>query len=422
MYSLAPMDPYDDTMGTAAFSITINATTPLWFYCSQPNHCVGGMGGSINAPPEGNTIEKYQAMAKMSGIANPFVPSVGGGTITPPNPVIHTVIAGGFQNTYEPRNFTAKPGDMVQVIMRNKNHSGATFSPLILYDWLIESSYSYGIDFSATLPASQPDNRQAGCIFWFVSVFLFVHCLLQFLYLCSLATGNTSDDSTGGFTYTFPITSMAPRWFYCSQTAHCTDGMTFSINAPPTGNHTIDDYRNASIHSGIINPVIPVVSGGVVSSSSNPYKWDYADSVAHTYAASNSASSDSESGSPDHASTTVQKAKSLAKGVLIGIVAAAVGLLLLSILAVYCCCCRKRKSRAVPGQERGEGGFMGYASPSYRSISSPAPGAGVADYEPLVPPGEKANVPHDDYHPSGAYDPPQPTALGQYSTAWDQHK
>jgi plastocyanin len=31
------------------FTITVNDTTPIWFYCSVASHCESGMVGSINA-------------------------------------------------------------------------------------------------------------------------------------------------------------------------------------------------------------------------------------------------------------------------------------------------------------------------------------------------------------------------------------
>ncbi|KUJ17638.1 uncharacterized protein LY89DRAFT_538744, partial [Mollisia scopiformis] len=46
------------------FSITIEDTNPIWFYCSQKaggGHCTKGMVGVINPPPEGTniTLENY---------------------------------------------------------------------------------------------------------------------------------------------------------------------------------------------------------------------------------------------------------------------------------------------------------------------------------------------------------------------------
>jgi hypothetical protein len=33
---------------TPTYTITINATTPLWFYCAQAKHCQNGMVMAIN--------------------------------------------------------------------------------------------------------------------------------------------------------------------------------------------------------------------------------------------------------------------------------------------------------------------------------------------------------------------------------------
>ena len=32
------------------FTVTINDTNPIWFYCTFPGHCESGMGGVINPP------------------------------------------------------------------------------------------------------------------------------------------------------------------------------------------------------------------------------------------------------------------------------------------------------------------------------------------------------------------------------------
>jgi len=34
----------------ATFTILVNDTNPIWFYCSTPNHCQQGMVGVINPP------------------------------------------------------------------------------------------------------------------------------------------------------------------------------------------------------------------------------------------------------------------------------------------------------------------------------------------------------------------------------------
>jgi plastocyanin len=48
-----------------SFSITVNATTPLWFYCRQTGHCTQGMVFAIN-PTANKSFETFQATAKAS--------------------------------------------------------------------------------------------------------------------------------------------------------------------------------------------------------------------------------------------------------------------------------------------------------------------------------------------------------------------
>ncbi|KAH9013073.1 Cupredoxin [Lactarius pseudohatsudake] len=48
-----------------SFTLTVNATTPLWFYCRQSTHCESGMVFAIN-PTADKSFETYQATAKAS--------------------------------------------------------------------------------------------------------------------------------------------------------------------------------------------------------------------------------------------------------------------------------------------------------------------------------------------------------------------
>jgi len=46
------------------FQITINATTPLWFYCAQAEHCQSGMVFAVNVNnTSGKTLDAYKAAA-----------------------------------------------------------------------------------------------------------------------------------------------------------------------------------------------------------------------------------------------------------------------------------------------------------------------------------------------------------------------
>ncbi|KAH7336720.1 Cupredoxin, partial [Rhexocercosporidium sp. MPI-PUGE-AT-0058] len=45
------------------FQITIADTNPIWYYCSQGEHCASGMVGVINPPASGNSLAAYMAAA-----------------------------------------------------------------------------------------------------------------------------------------------------------------------------------------------------------------------------------------------------------------------------------------------------------------------------------------------------------------------
>ncbi|KAH9214833.1 Cupredoxin, partial [Leptodontidium sp. 2 PMI_412] len=45
------------------FQITIADTNPIWYYCSQGEHCASGMVGVINPPASGNSLAAYKAAA-----------------------------------------------------------------------------------------------------------------------------------------------------------------------------------------------------------------------------------------------------------------------------------------------------------------------------------------------------------------------
>jgi len=47
------------------YSITVNATTPLWFYCQQTGHCEQGMVFAVNPTAE-KSFTTFQATAKAS--------------------------------------------------------------------------------------------------------------------------------------------------------------------------------------------------------------------------------------------------------------------------------------------------------------------------------------------------------------------
>jgi len=65
------------------FTVKINDTNPIWFYCVIPTHCQSGMSGVINPPTDGSaTLAQYQAAA--GKVASSVAPTnVQGGVIGP---------------------------------------------------------------------------------------------------------------------------------------------------------------------------------------------------------------------------------------------------------------------------------------------------------------------------------------------------
>ncbi|QDS73841.1 hypothetical protein FKW77_006575 [Venturia effusa] len=54
---------YSGIMSSGEFSIKINNTDPIWYYCSVGSHCQNGMVGVINPPSSGETLSSYSSAA-----------------------------------------------------------------------------------------------------------------------------------------------------------------------------------------------------------------------------------------------------------------------------------------------------------------------------------------------------------------------
>lgn len=59
------------------FTVVVNDTNPVWFYCATMRHCQGGMVGVINEP-EGKTLDTYKQNADL--VAETGIPAGGAGT------------------------------------------------------------------------------------------------------------------------------------------------------------------------------------------------------------------------------------------------------------------------------------------------------------------------------------------------------
>ncbi|TEY40959.1 hypothetical protein BOTCAL_0411g00070 [Botryotinia calthae] len=78
------------TTGTEAnasvFSVLINDTKPIWFYCGYPGHCEGGMVGAVNVNTTDNakTLAKFSLAAKaLDSDATKNPEGIVGGTLAP---------------------------------------------------------------------------------------------------------------------------------------------------------------------------------------------------------------------------------------------------------------------------------------------------------------------------------------------------
>lgn len=79
-----PVQETDTFMPT--FTILVNETTPIWYYCATGRHCQNGMSGVIN-PPKNNaerTLAKYKEAAAGANTVVPGPPS--GGETDPDGP------------------------------------------------------------------------------------------------------------------------------------------------------------------------------------------------------------------------------------------------------------------------------------------------------------------------------------------------
>ncbi|KAF2011013.1 hypothetical protein BU24DRAFT_51063 [Aaosphaeria arxii CBS 175.79] len=147
----------------------------------------------------------------------------------------HVIQVGGPNGTLEflPPNIQAKPGDLVQFQFNPKNHSVA------------ESTFGQ--------PCVPIQNVMANKTDAFWSGFM----------PASLAAGN----GTGGgkLTYTIRVKDEKPIWFYCSQGQHCQNGMAGAINAPLTGNRTVEAFQ--ALAANAPENLSPGQSGGGSSTS-----------------------------------------------------------------------------------------------------------------------------------------------------------
>jgi len=92
-----PLSLHSDTMGVFSgfmavsatateipvYTIEINATTPMWFYCSQAKHCQSGMTMAINVNTTANASRSFEAFQALAAKATVNLPgtAVSNGTV-----------------------------------------------------------------------------------------------------------------------------------------------------------------------------------------------------------------------------------------------------------------------------------------------------------------------------------------------------
>ncbi|KAI1307797.1 hypothetical protein F5Y03DRAFT_116543 [Xylaria venustula] len=209
-----------DVAAPTDFTITVNNTKPLWFYCPQTNgnHCQSGMVHAINAPDTGNTFDAYKAKAQTAS--------------TPSTPPADTLPVGGLRKLhidvgvngtlmFNPNNVTELVGTVVEFSYNPANHS------------IVQSSFD---------KPCQPIDQDGG---GFVAPFV------------------PTKQTPSGVTFEVTLTNPNPVWFYCAQTtkSHCQSGMVGSINAATSGAKTFQAFKDlaAKAPPSTIGPETPVV-------------------------------------------------------------------------------------------------------------------------------------------------------------------
>jgi hypothetical protein len=66
------------TNGSSTFTIPVNTTDPIWYYCSAENHCQKGMVGVVNPPSDESQADYAREASTVSSAPQPTQYVVGG--------------------------------------------------------------------------------------------------------------------------------------------------------------------------------------------------------------------------------------------------------------------------------------------------------------------------------------------------------
>jgi hypothetical protein len=85
-----------DLKNVLTYTIRVTNKAPMWYYCSQGQHCQAGMVGAINAPVSGErTVQSYAAGAKLATANLSPGQKPGAGSASPSGSLVPSAGAGG---------------------------------------------------------------------------------------------------------------------------------------------------------------------------------------------------------------------------------------------------------------------------------------------------------------------------------------
>jgi len=210
------------TVGPTRKLVVPASTAPLWFYCSQANHCQTGMVFAIN-PGSQAKMDEFLANAQGGAAAT---------TTTTPTTTPPVVVP-----TTPPAATTSNPASQPSA---SASAPASGTGRQIVIDVGVNVAGQTALVFTPETATAVVGDK---IIFQFKAG---AHTATQstFASPCSPLSGGANSGPmpaaglTSGFpNYTYPVTDVSkPIWFYCATGNHCNQGMVFSLNAPATGN------------------------------------------------------------------------------------------------------------------------------------------------------------------------------------------
>ncbi|KAH6644736.1 Cupredoxin [Boeremia exigua] len=193
------------------------------------------------ATAQSASSQSIAASETPASMANSTGPAPSSSTSTPSGGslVTHTIQVGGPNGSlaFFPNNIQANAGDMVQFQFHPKNHS------------VVQSTFDNPCVPIQNIMANKTDAFFSG-------------------FMPTTAAANSTSQL---LTYTIRVPDSKPIWFYCSQAKHCQGGMVGAINAPASGEKTMQAFSAlAAQASENLSPGQSSGSGGSGSGSASP--------------------------------------------------------------------------------------------------------------------------------------------------------